>query len=189
VSGLEDFARLVQADHGLSVVSTLRPDGTIQSSVVNAGVLSHPVTGTPVVGLVSRGGTRKLANLRERPRATVVVRAGWDWAAAEGPVELAGPDDPMAGVDTERLRLLLREIFTAAGGTHDDWATYDQVMAAERRTAVLLAPARISANRLPAGSASRRPLSRMRKSLSRSRTTPAVRLVAALAVQSAPDAR
>jgi PPOX class probable F420-dependent enzyme len=151
VSGLEDFARLVPGDHGLCVVSTLRPDGTIQSSVVNAGVLSHPVTGTPVVGLVSRGGTRKLANLRERPRATVVIRAGWDWAAAEGPVELAGPDDPMPGVDAELLRMLLREIFTAAGGTHDDWATYDQVMAAERRTAVLLAPVRISANRLPAG--------------------------------------
>jgi PPOX class probable F420-dependent enzyme len=149
VSGLEDFARLIPGDHGLCVVSTLRPDGTIQSSVVNAGVLSHPVTGAPVVGLVSRGDARKLVNLRERPRATVAVRVGWDWAAAEGPVELAGPDDPMPGVDAERLRLLLREIFTAAGGTHDDWATYDQVMAAERRAAVLLAPVRISANRLP----------------------------------------
>ena len=150
MSGLEDFARLIAGDHGLCVVSTLRPDGTIQSSVVNAGVLSHPVTGVPVVGLVSRGDARKLINLRERPRATVAVRVGWDWAAAEGPVELAGPDDPMPGVDAERLRLLLREIFTAAGGTHDDWATYDQVMASERRAAVLLAPARISANRLPA---------------------------------------
>jgi PPOX class probable F420-dependent enzyme len=148
VSGLEDFARLVPGDHGLCVVSTLRPDGTIQSSVVNAGVLSHPVTGAPVVGLVSRGGTRKLANLRERPRATVVVRVGWDWAAAEGPVELAGPDDPMPGVDAELLRLLLREIFTAAGGSHDDWVAYDQVMVSERRTAVLVQPARISANRL-----------------------------------------
>jgi len=190
VSGLEDFARLVDGDHGLVVVSTLRADGTIQSSVVNAGVLPHPVTGAQVVGLVSRGGTRKLANLRERPRASVVIRVGWDWAAAEGPVELAGPDDPMPGVDAELLRMLLREIFSAAGGTHDDWATYDQVMAAERRTAVLLAPVRISANRLPAaGSASRRPLSSMRKSFSRSRTTPAVRLVAGPAVQSRLDAR
>jgi hypothetical protein len=55
----------------------------------------------------------------------VVIRAGWEWAAAEGTAELAGPDDPMAGVDAERLRLLLREIFAAAGGTHDDWDTYD----------------------------------------------------------------
>jgi hypothetical protein len=47
-------------------------------------------------------------------------------------------------VDGERLRLLLREIFTAAGGTHDDWPTYDRVMAEERRVAVLVAPERVS---------------------------------------------
>ncbi|MFG2005072.1 pyridoxamine 5'-phosphate oxidase family protein [Spirillospora sp. NPDC048911] len=146
MSGLEDFARLVPGDHGLCVVSTLRADGTIQSSVVNAGVLAHPVTGAQVVGLVAVGGTRKVANLRERPRASVVVRAGWEWAAAEGPVELAGPDDPLPGVDGERLRLLLREIFTAAGGTHDDWPAYDRTMAEERRVAVLLTPERVSRN-------------------------------------------
>jgi PPOX class probable F420-dependent enzyme len=147
VSGLEDFARLVDGDHGLSVVSTLRPDGTIQSSVVNAGVLPHPVTGEQVVGLVSRGDARRLVNLRVRPQATVVIRAGWQWAAVEGPAALAGPDDPMPGVDAERLRLLLREIFTAAGGTHDDFAVYDQVMAQERRVAVLISPARVSPRR------------------------------------------
>ena len=54
-----------------------------------------------------------------------MVRAGWQWAAVEGTAELIGPDDPHADVDAERLRLLLREIFTAAGGTHDDWETYD----------------------------------------------------------------
>ena len=147
MSGLEDFARLIEGDHGLVVVSTLRPDGTIQSSVTNAGVLPHPVTGAQVVGLVSVGNARRLANLRARPRASVVARAGWQWTAVEGPVELAGPDDPMPGVDAERLRLLLREIFTAAGGTHDDFDAYDRAMAEERRTAVLVTPARIS----PAG--------------------------------------
>ncbi|TMK85107.1 MAG: pyridoxamine 5'-phosphate oxidase, partial [Actinobacteria bacterium] len=75
-----------------------------------------------------------------RPRTTVVVRAGWQWAAVEGPVELAGPDDPLEGIDGDRLRLLLREIFTAAGGTHDDWDEYDRVMADERRVAVLVEP-------------------------------------------------
>jgi hypothetical protein len=142
VSGLEDFARLVQGDHGLCVVSTLRPDLTIQSSVANAGVLAHPVTGAQVVGLVSRGDAHRLAYLRARPRATVVVRAGWQWASVEGPVDLAGPDDPLPGVDAERLRVLMREIFTAAGGTHDDWPTFDRVMAEERRVAVLVIPAR-----------------------------------------------
>jgi hypothetical protein len=70
-----------------------------------------------------------------------VLRAGWQWAAVEGPAELADPDDPDDGVDTERLRLLLREIFTAAGGTHDDFDAWDRTMAAERRTAILVTPA------------------------------------------------
>jgi PPOX class probable F420-dependent enzyme len=146
MTDLADFSRLVAREHGLCVVSTLRPDGTIASSVVNAGVLDHPVTGRPVVGLVARGGSRKLANLRDRSQATIVVRAGWDWAAADGPAELAGPGDPMPGVDAEALRLLLRAVFTAAGGTHDDWDTYDQVMATEGRTAVLVEPRRVYSN-------------------------------------------
>jgi PPOX class probable F420-dependent enzyme len=136
------FAKLVPLDHGLVVVSTSRADGTIQSSVVNAGVLDHPTTGAPVVGLVAAGPSKKLVNLRARPRATVVIRAGWQWAGVEGPVELAGPDDQLKGIDAERLRVLLREIFQAAGGEHEDWDTYDRVMATERRVAVLVEPER-----------------------------------------------
>lgn len=143
---LAQFAALVGGDHGLAVFSVTRPDGSISSSVVNAGVLSHPVTGAPVVGMVARGDSRRLGYLRQRPRATVVLRAGWQWAAAEGPAELAGPDDLLAGAGAEELRLLLREIFTAAGGSHDDWDTYDQVMTAERRTAVLISPDRVYSN-------------------------------------------
>jgi hypothetical protein len=75
-----------------------------------------------------------------------VVRAGWEWAAVEGPAGIAGPDDPMPGVDAENLRVLLREVFTAAGGTHDDWPTYDRVMAEERRAAVLIASERAYSN-------------------------------------------
>jgi PPOX class probable F420-dependent enzyme len=143
---LTGFTELVRGDHGLSVVSTVRADGTIQSSVVNAGVLSHPVTGAPVVGFTTRAGAAKLANLRARPRASVVVRVSWNWAGVEGPVELAGPADPLPGVDAERLRLLLREVFTAAGGSHDDWDTYDSVMAREGRAVVLVTPERRYAN-------------------------------------------
>jgi PPOX class probable F420-dependent enzyme len=143
MTDVDDFARLIPGDHGLCVVSTARADGTIQSSVVNAGVLDHPVTGVPVVGLVAIGGSRKLANLRARPRATVVARVGWRWAAVEGPVQLIGPDDPAPGVDAEGLRLLLRAVFTAAGGVHEDFDTYDRVMADERRTAVLITPEKV----------------------------------------------
>ncbi|MBO0820565.1 MAG: pyridoxamine 5'-phosphate oxidase [Nocardiopsaceae bacterium] len=146
MADIADFQELIAADHGLVVVSVPRADGTISSSVVNAGVLPHPVTGKTVVGMVIRGGTRKLARLRERPYANVVVRAGWQWAAAEGAAEIIGPDDPCPGFDAERVRLLLREIFAAAGGTHEDLDTYDRVMTAERRAAVFVSPDRVYSN-------------------------------------------
>ncbi|KUI26312.1 pyridoxamine 5'-phosphate oxidase [Mycobacterium sp. IS-1496] len=146
MADLSEFTELISRDHGLCVLSTLRRDGSIQSTVVNAGVLAHPVTGTSVVGLVAVGGSLKLRNLRADPRATIAARAGWQWASVEGRAELIGPDDPHPDVDGGRLRTLLREVFTAAGGTHDDWDTYDRVMADERRTAVLLAPERVYTN-------------------------------------------
>jgi PPOX class probable F420-dependent enzyme len=140
------FAELVPMDHGLCVLTTLRGDGSVQASVVNAGVLPHPLTGEQVVGLVAVGGARKLDNLRADPRATVVARAGWQWATVEGNAEILGPDDPHPDIDGQALRALLRNIFRAAGGTHDDWDTYDRVMAEERRAAVLVAPHRIYTN-------------------------------------------
>jgi PPOX class probable F420-dependent enzyme len=143
---VDDFAKLIAREHGLVVVSTTRPDGTIQSSVVNAGVLPHPLTGEAVVGFVAAGGARKLDNFRRTPRATIVGRAGWEWAAVEGRVQLVGPDDPVDAIDAERRRLLLRDVFTAAGGTHDDWPTYDSVMATERRVVVLTSPERVYSN-------------------------------------------
>jgi PPOX class probable F420-dependent enzyme len=143
VNKLSAFAELVPLDHGLCVVTTLRPDGSAQASVVNAGVLAHPRTGDEVVGLVAAGGTRKLHHLRADPRCTVVVRAGWQWAGVEGTAELIGPDDPSPDVDGDALRVLLQDVFRAAGGTHDDWDTYDRVMAEERRAAVLVTPTRV----------------------------------------------
>lgn len=143
---LADFEALVRQDHGLAVMTVLGPDGRMRPSVVNVGVLDHPLTGARVVGAVIRGTARKLDHLRARPRASVALRAGWQWAAVEGATEIIGPDDPVAGVDPERLRVLLRAIFTSAGGTHDDFATFDMVMLAERRAAVLIAPDRVFGN-------------------------------------------
>lgn len=143
MADLAAFAELTTLDHGLCVITTLRRDGSAHSSVVNAGVLDHPWDGGRRVGLVAIGGSRKLDHLRADPRTTIVCRAGWRWVAVEGDAEIIGPDDPRPGVDGEALRLLLRDIFTAAGGTHDDWDTYDRVMAEERRAAVLVAPRRV----------------------------------------------
>ncbi len=140
---LAEFEALVPRDHGLVVMTVIGPDGRMRPSVVNAGVIGHPITGSKVVAVVIHGSARKLAHLRATPRASVVLRAGWQWAGVEGPAEIAGPDDPMEGIGPERLRLLLREIFTAAGGTHGDFDEYDRVMAADRRAAVLIDPVRV----------------------------------------------
>ena len=114
---------------------------------MNAGVIDHPVTGAPVAAFVGRPATRKIAHLRANPTATLLWRAGWAWVAAEGTVEIVGPDDSLEGIGRHELPHLLRTVFTAAnGGEHDDWAEYDRVMAAERRMAVLLTPTRIYVN-------------------------------------------
>jgi PPOX class probable F420-dependent enzyme len=146
VTDVSAFAELVPRDHGLCVLTTLRGDGSAQSSVVNAGVMAHPLTGEQVVALVAAGGTRKLDNLRADPRTTIVARAGWQWATVEGNAEIVGPDDPHPDIDEQALRTLLRNIFQSAGGTHDDWDTYDRVMAEERRAAVLVPPRRVYTN-------------------------------------------
>jgi Mrp family chromosome partitioning ATPase len=51
MTDLSQFSSLVPLDHGLAVVVVTRPDGTAHGSVVSAGVLSHPVTGRPVLGI------------------------------------------------------------------------------------------------------------------------------------------
>ena len=142
---LDDAAQLGAKEHGLAVISTSRADGTIQSSLVNAGVMRHPLVEQSVLAFVTYGKV-KLANLRARPQLTATFRSGWQWVAVEGRAQLIGPDDPHAQIDSERLRLLLREAFEAAGGRHDDWAEYDRVMAEQRRTVVLVEPARIYSN-------------------------------------------
>ena len=146
MADLDLVRRLVAGDHGLAVVATTRSDGSVQATVVNAGVLDHPVHARPVVAFVVRGDARKLALLRRAGRAAVTFRVGWEWATVEGPVDVAGPDDALAGVDPAAIPALLRAVFTAAGGTHEDWDEYDRVMAQERRTAVLVEPERILGN-------------------------------------------
>jgi hypothetical protein len=144
---LDDVRRIVALDHGLASLSTLRRDGSVQSIVVNAGVVTHPLTGEAVAAFVGRPGTAKLRHLRERPRGTLLWRAGWAWVAAEGTVELVGPDDPLPGFDMDELPVLLRRIHASAGAGHeDDWVEFDRTVAAERRVAVLLTPQRVYVN-------------------------------------------
>ncbi|MCD2188955.1 TIGR03618 family F420-dependent PPOX class oxidoreductase [Actinomycetospora soli] len=140
---LAEFGALAAEERGLVVVATARADGSIQSSVVNAGVLAHPVTGQDVLAFVTYGRA-KLGNLRRRPWTAVTARSGWRWGTVEGSVEIAGPDDPLPGVDD--VPALLRAVFTAAGGAHDDWDAFDATMARDRRAAVFVSPTRVYSN-------------------------------------------
>jgi PPOX class probable F420-dependent enzyme len=136
MTDLAEFAKVAGADHNFCVITTTRADGTIQASVVTAGLMKDAVV------FVAAGGSRKLANLRDRSSATIVASSGGAWVAVEGTAELVGPDDnPPAN-----LRQLLRDAFTAAGGTHDDWDEYDRVMAEQRRAIVFITPTRVYSN-------------------------------------------
>jgi hypothetical protein len=145
-SDLGHVQSIVKKD-SLAVAAVVRPDGTVHASVVSAGVLDDPLSGEASIGFVARGDARKLSHLRAGGRATVVFRSGPDWVAVEGSARLVGPDDPLEGFGAPQLARLIRGIFTAAGGTHQDWAEFDRVMEAERRTAVLVTPETISSNR------------------------------------------
>ena len=145
---LEQVRTLSLQENGLATISTTRADGTVHSSVVNAGVFEDPVTGAPGVAFVAMGKAHKLALLRRAGHATVTFRRGWNWHSVTGATHLIGPGRPGPGLRRRRAcRSCLRDVFIAATGTHDDWAEYDRVMADERRVAVFVTADRIIGNR------------------------------------------
>lgn len=143
---LSDFASLLASEGHIAVVCTSRTDGSVQASIASTGVLDHPVRGAAIAALVARGDALKVRHWRRDPRTTLVAQSGYQWVTVEGTVELAGPDDLLDGIEPATVPELLRAVFHAAGGTHDDWATFDRVMADERRVAVLVTPTRVYSN-------------------------------------------
>ncbi|MFN3217721.1 MAG: pyridoxamine 5'-phosphate oxidase [Acidimicrobiales bacterium] len=146
MASLDTVRSFLTEEHGLAVVSTVQADGAVLSTVVNCGVIDHPVNGEPHLAFVSLGGAARLRHVRRGSPVTAAIRRGWNWVSVTGPAELIGPDDNAHDLDAERMRVLLRDVFTAAGGDHDDWDTYDQTMRDQARTAVLIAPDRIRGN-------------------------------------------
>ncbi len=145
-TNLDPVREKLATETGLVEVVTLRASGNPLIAVVNAGVMRHPNGARDVVAFISVGHAVKLQHLRARPQITLAARRGWDWIAVDGTAELAGPNDPHPDVPAEAVPSLLRAIFTAAGGTHDDWDEFDRVMVQEQRCAVLITPERIYPN-------------------------------------------
>ena len=129
-----DALPFLEQEHS-AVVTTIGRSGLPQATIVRAG----PYEGT--MAFVVRGGTVKLANLKRDDRCTVLV-AKPDWtryATVEGRAATHRQDN----TGEEELRLLLRRVFSAAGGTHSDWEEYDRVMREEARAVVLVTPERV----------------------------------------------
>ena len=143
---LNDVRSFLAEETGLATVSTTQADGRVLSSVVNCGVFDHPVTGEACVALVSRGAAARVGHVRRGSEVTVAARRGWSWVGVTGPADLIGPDDVPSSMDANAVRVLLRDIYSAAGGIHDDWDEYDRVMTEDGRLAVLVSPQRILGN-------------------------------------------
>ena len=146
MSTLETVIGMLADENGLAVVSTSQADGRVLSSVTNCGLMNHPVTGEPSVAFVSIGGAARLGHIRRGAQVTIAIRRGWNWSSVTGPAQLVGPDQLPDGMDAEGFRVLLRDVFHAAGGTHDDLVEYDRAMAEDGRIAVFVNPERILGN-------------------------------------------
>ncbi len=146
MADLELVRTLAEASDFLAVLAVARPDGSVHSSLVKAGVLDDPETGVPSLGVVVAGDALKLGHLRAAGRASATFVSGFRWVSVEGPVHLIGPDDPPAAAGTDTARTV-RDVFESAGGTHGNWQEFDEVMASERRCAVLIAPSSVLTNR------------------------------------------
>lgn len=143
---LDDLRRFLADETGLATISTVQQDGRVLSSIANCAIIPNPLTGDECVALVSMGTAARLKHVRRGSEVTVSVRRGWNWIAATGAADLVGPEDNVESVDPEALRLLLRDIYQAAGGMHDDFDAYDAEMLRSRRAAVLVTPTRIIGN-------------------------------------------
>ena len=143
---IDKLRRLVAAEDGLCSFVCLDASGSPHVSIINAGVMDNPVTGETSVACVVRANARKARLLRDDPRAAIAFRHRWDWVAVHGNAQLIGLDDPAEGFDNDNLPELLREVFRSAGGTHDDWDTYDRVMARQRRLAIFITLDHITSN-------------------------------------------
>jgi hypothetical protein len=115
VTDLDYIRNIAGRDHGLAVVAVARDDGTVAASVVNVGVLAHPVDGKLWRNVML---AQETATALECAVSVVVLTAAHDGHAEEAvqgirPL-LVDPDssvthalleDVIAAVDDEPRRL------------------------------------------------------------------------------------
>lgn len=146
MSDIEIFSNYLLEETGLVTVSTTQVDGRVLSSVVNCGMIEHPLTGDTCVAFVSGSKAARLKHIDRGSQVTITARRGWAWSSVTGPADLIRPEQVPESIDKEQMRLLLREVFHAAGGVHDDLEEYDRAMAQEGRVVVCVTPERVLGN-------------------------------------------
>ena len=146
MNDIETVKNHLAEETGLATVSTVQADGRVLSTVVNCGMIEHPLTGAVCVAFVSGSKAARLKHIDRGSQVTISVRRGWAWSSATGTADLIRPEKLPEGIDTEQMRLLLREVFHAAGGVHDDLEEYDRAIAQEKRVVVCVTPERILGN-------------------------------------------
>ena len=146
MSDIESFSNYLSEETGLVTVSTTQVDGRVLSSVVNCGMIEHPLTGDTCVAFVSGSKAARLKHIDRGSQVTITARRGWAWSSVTGPADLIRPEQVPESIDKEQMRLLLREVFHAAGGVHDDLEEYDRAMAQEGRVVVCVTPERVLGN-------------------------------------------
>ena len=73
VVDIQEVRAYLAKENGLAIVSTTQADGRVLSSVVNCGVIDHPITGVPCVAFVSAGGAARLSHVRRDSQVTAVM--------------------------------------------------------------------------------------------------------------------
>ena len=135
-----DVKAFFQSNHR-GVITTFRPDGTAQTSIVVCG--ASPFDGDEAAIFVTvRGASYKVRNLRRNSRCNVMAVAD-DWrqfAVVEGAATLTD----YRNTDAEQMRVKLRAAFMACGDhEHPDWEEYDRAMVAQDAVIVVVQPERV----------------------------------------------
>ncbi|MFI6173276.1 pyridoxamine 5'-phosphate oxidase [Nocardia sp. NPDC051052] len=137
---------LIDTTGGLMVFANAA-EGRVPTSVINAGLIEHPVSGAPSMAHVAYGDSRRVARLAVTQQASLTVHHDRKWLTTEGRTQLVfGPWDdrfatnnPDLRLDDDRYAELMRTIYRkAGGGEHPDWTQYDAAMRKEQRVVVLV---------------------------------------------------
>ncbi len=122
---------LTQTHRG--VITTFRKNGAAQMSIISCGPYRNGVAFTVTAD------RSKLWNLKRDPRCSLLVSQEnwWGFVVLEGRAEILSPDNTGA----EELRLALRDVYrTASGEEHPNWEEFDQAMADDKRSAIIVVP-------------------------------------------------